>query len=352
MIETVFRTDELPAVDRFAAWRERLGRTHAPMEVTRRDTSDYRAHQRVVELGNMIVSPMAMQPVAVLRTPKLIRQSDPELYHLSLIIHGTVGFTMSGPDATYGAYDLRTNDSSRPFAIHMDERQDHVACVGVEVPKARLPLPVRQVDRVIGRRLTGQHGVGALLSSFLTHLTTNTGSYTAADGPRLETVLADLLAALFAHELDAEDSLAPETHAHTMTLRIQSFIRQRLNDPDLTPAAVAAAHHISVSYLHRLFRIHGPGSTVAGFIRHHRLEQARRDLGDPAKRALPICDIAARWGFAHHAVFTRAFRAAYALAPSDYRHQTQTEHGVAALTKPTKPQDDGQHHHSDADSTG
>ncbi|MFF5160767.1 helix-turn-helix domain-containing protein [Streptomyces sp. NPDC000348] len=337
MIETVFRTDEVPAADRFEAWREQLGRNHAPVEVTRRDTSDYQAYLRVLELGNVVVWPMAMQPVGVLRTPKLIRQSDPERYHLSLITSGTVGFAMSGRDATYGVYDLRTHDSSRPFEIHMPERQDHVACVGVEVPKAQLPLPARQADQVIGRRLTGQHGFGALLSGFLTHLTANAGSYTAADGPRLETVLADLLAALFARELDAEESLAPETHAHALTLQIQSFIRRHVSDPGLTPTAVAAAHHISVSHLHRLFRIHSPGRTVAGLIRHHRLEQARRDLGNPAQRAVPVCDIAARWGFAHHAVFTRAFRAAYALAPSDYRHQALTEHAMAAPAGPSSP---------------
>ncbi|MFI2428430.1 helix-turn-helix transcriptional regulator [Streptomyces sp. NPDC018955] len=107
----------------------------------------------------------------------------------------------------------------------------------------------------------------------------------------------------------------------TLALQVQSFIQRHLGDPDLTPAAIASAHHISVSHLHRVFKVHSQGATVAGWVRQHRLEQARRDLGDPAQQALPVHEIGARWGFAHHAVFTRAFRAAYGIPPHDHRHQ-------------------------------
>ncbi len=41
--------------------------------------------------------------------------------------------------------------------------------------------------------------------------------------------------------------------------------------PQLSPAAVAAAHHISLRSLHQLF--HDEGLTVAGWIRQRRLER-------------------------------------------------------------------------------
>jgi AraC-like DNA-binding protein len=55
-------------------------------------------------------------------------------------------------------------------------------------------------------------------------------------------------------------------------------------------------------------------------IRRERLEHARRELGQPALRAVPVHRKAARWGFNDHATFTRAFRAAYDIPPKDYRH--------------------------------
>lgn len=99
--------------------------------------------------------------------------------------------------------------------------------------------------------------------------------------------------------------------------RIRSFILGHLGDPRLDPASVAAAHHISVRSLHRLFQ--SQGLTVVGFIRHQRLEGVRRDLTDPGLRGKPIHAVAARWGFPRAAEFTRAFRASYGVTPSDYR---------------------------------
>jgi AraC-like DNA-binding protein len=90
--------------------------------------------------------------------------------------------------------------------------------------------------------------------------------------------------------------------------RDQDVRRPALHDPDLGPAVLAAAHHISTSYLHRLFRADGD-LTVAAWIRGRRLERARHGLADPALRALPISRIAARCGFADHVAFTRAFGA-------------------------------------------
>ncbi|MFE2941524.1 AraC family transcriptional regulator [Streptomyces sp. NPDC059255] len=83
----------------------------------------------------------------------------------------------------------------------------------------------------------------------------------------------------------------------------------------------AAAHHISVSYLHRVFQAHDRGTTVSAWIRHQRLEAARRDLADPALRAVPVHRIGTGWGFTQHAVFSRAFHAAYGVPPRDYRHR-------------------------------
>ncbi len=330
MIETVFRSEDLPVADRVDAWREKLSQTHAPVDLVCRPDSDFRAQQCVVRLGGALVWSSVWSPQTIRRTPRLIRGSDPEMIHFSLITKGTVGFRMGGPDALYGPYELRTNDSSRPFDILLGPQGEGVAAVSVDLPRARLPLPADDLDRVIGHRMTGQEGVGALLTAFLTTLRDNPRSYTAADAPRLETVLLDLLAAVFANALDAMERLPAESRRRTLTLRIQAFIRDHLHDPDLTPATIAAAHHISTSHLHRLFQ--DRETTVSGWIRHLRLERAREMLADPARRDAPVHLVAVRAGFEHHPVFTRAFRSAYGMSPRDYRRRAllQTGDGPAA----------------------
>jgi AraC-like DNA-binding protein len=100
--------------------------------------------------------------------------------------------------------------------------------------------------------------------------------------------------------------------------RIRAFILQRLSDQGLTPRAIAAAHHISVRTLHRLFRVDGD-ATVAAWVRARRLEGCRRDLLDPRQRSRSVRAIAFRWGFRDNAHFSRAFRAAYGTSPQRCR---------------------------------
>ncbi|SDD34091.1 helix-turn-helix domain-containing protein [Actinokineospora iranica] len=314
MIETVIRTADVPAEDRFEYWRDNLRRMHAPMDLVSAHSADFRASQRILRFGPVSVLTAAYQPLVFRRTPKLIRQSDPEMYHLALVTRGRGGATWDDHEAEYRDYDLHCNNSSRPCSVWVDDEQDMIESVGVKVPKVLLPLPRTKADQVVGRLMSGRDGVGALFAGFVTRLAEDASTYQPADGPRLGAVLIDLMSAVFAHILDANDRLSPESHQRVLVMRVRAFIRQHLHDPKLTPAVIAAAHHISTSYLHRLFQL--DGVTVMAWIRQQRLEHARRDLRDPALRAVPVNQIAARWGFTHHAAFTRAFRAAFGTYPT------------------------------------
>ncbi|MFJ9818150.1 helix-turn-helix domain-containing protein [Streptomyces sp. NPDC101151] len=320
--EMVFRSDDVPVQDRFDYWVELLGRTHAPMELLSDHAEDFHASQRVLDVGAVTVWSARFQPLVFRRTPKLIRQSDPEAYHLSFVLRGTGAGIWRHRETRYKPYDLFINSSSLPNDVHSSG--DPVTTMALEVPKALLPLSRDMAGRIVGAPVSGREGMGALLTGFLTQLTADTAGYRPADRARLGTVLVDLVAALFAHVLEAGDSLPPETHRRTLVLRIQAFIREHLHDPCLTPATVAAAHHISTSYLHRLFR--DEDATVAAWIRRLRLEAARRDLTAPGFRTAPIHAIAARWGFPRATDFSRAYRTAYGTTPQAHRHQALQGH--------------------------
>ncbi|WP_432093443.1 helix-turn-helix domain-containing protein [Streptomyces sp. bgisy100] len=315
--EVVFRSETVAPADRFDYWQERLGKTHAPMHLSSDHADDYRATQRLIDLGSVSMWPASYHPLTFRRTPRQIRQSDPEVFHLSLLLQGEGHAAWGKREAHYLPHDLHCNDSSVPYEIHTGG--EIIRSVGLEIPKALVPLPHGRARQVVGHRMNGRTGVGALLGQFLTQLTADTTAYRPSDAPRLGMVVTDLVTALFAHVLEDENCLAPETRQRTLLLRIQDFIRQNLHDPDLSPAGIAAAHHISVRYLHHLFR--NEDSTVGARIRHQRLEAARLDLIDPALRTTPIHAIAARWGFPRATDFSRAFRTAYGSTPRDHRKQ-------------------------------
>jgi AraC-like DNA-binding protein len=314
--ETVFDSEDLPVADRFDAWQALMSRTHAPMQLTSEDAADFRAHQRLIALGDVAVWPATFQQLVFRRTPKLVRQSDPENCHLSLLLRGNAVASWNRNEAAYAAYDIHANDTSRPFDIATGAGP--ITTIGIEVPKALLGLPWGRAQYVIGRRISARDGMGGLLAQFVSHLSADTSAYRPADAPRLGSVLADLVTALFASSLEADDDLSPETRNRTLMLGVKDFIRRHLNDRDLTPSGIAAAHHISRGHLHRLFQ--AEGTTVASFVRNQRLEAARRQLADPGQAATPVHVIAARWGFKDHASFTRTFRTAYGAPPTEYRH--------------------------------
>ncbi|MFE2184899.1 Tn3 family transposase [Streptomyces sp. NPDC059455] len=319
LIETAFSTRDVLAPDRFSCWREHISQTYVPMDVEGDRTADTTVSQRILALGAVQLWTMEHSPMTLRRTQKLIQQSDPELYHLSLNLRGTMELTSPGHEAEYEPYDLVLHDTSRPHLIRAttSHGEDTILGTGLFIPRKLLPLPEKAIDSLIMRRLSGREGIAALLAQFLTQVTRDSSFYRPDDGPRLGTVAVDLLSALFARALDAGDSLPPESHQQALVLRIRAFIQANLHDPQLTPPAIAAAHHISTSYLHRLFQ--HEEETVTASIRRQHLERASHDLADPTQRTTPIHTIAARWGFPRAADFTRA----YGMPPKDYRNHSK-----------------------------
>ncbi|WP_230396177.1 helix-turn-helix domain-containing protein [Streptomyces blattellae] len=322
MIGMEFRSEDVPAELRFERWRELIGRTHAPSEMSGGHTTDFRASMVLLDLGAVRAWTATFRAVGYRRTPRLIRQSDPELCHVTVLRQGSVAVDQAGHQAMCTEHDLFVIDTSQPYHCQALDGPQPVNGVSLEVPKALLDMRTQGLERLAGRRIAGREGTGALLTQFLNRLIADRHILHPADGPRLGTVAVDLLSAVLAHELNAEEVLAPETRQRTLILRIQAFIQRHLAEPELSPRTIAEAHHISLSYLHRLFR--ATGTTVSCWIRGQRLERARGDLADPALRHVPACHIGARVGFAYPEVFHRAFRSAYGLTPGDYRHEVFT----------------------------
>ncbi|WP_282797099.1 helix-turn-helix domain-containing protein [Streptomyces sp. CC224B] len=299
---------------------------------------------RTVELGAMKVWSAAFRPT-VLRPdraagPRPARPDAAPHYHLTLLLEGSALATHGERELPLSVGDFYVDDC----ALRHEIRTGACRAVGVVLPKALLPLPCDQADTVLGRRMPSRDGVGALLARFLTRLTEETTAYRPPDAQRLGSVLSGMVAALLGCAVDRERALPvaallgcaagrerallPANSRTALLLRIAQYIQQRIADPGLTPRAVAAAHGLSPSYLHRLFQ--DESTTVAAFIRRLRLERARFDLADPAQGSTSIRAIAARWGFARATDFTRAFRAAYGVPPADYRRHCHVPSGRIA----------------------
>lgn len=315
MIQTVYDSASLPADERVPRFDELQATCTHPMRATSPCADRFHARARALDLAAVNVVELSVGPSDIRRTPRQIRAHDPRLCAVVFPVAGRLELSHGGRETALEAGDLAIYDSSHPFQLRTPVT---ARLVRAHLPVSLLPLPRHRLERLLGVRLSARDGLGGLLTHSLTRFVADAAEYRPADAVRLGSVVTDLLAALVNHELEDDPAELPDdSRQRTLRAAVDAFIERNLGDPDLTPASVAAAHHISVSYLHRLFR--GEDETVAASIRRRRLERARRDLADPALAAVPVHRIATRWGFADHATFTRAFRSAYDVAPKDYR---------------------------------
>jgi AraC-like DNA-binding protein len=316
----VVRTEDLPRADRFAYWREMVTKVAMPVEVRSSYSANFLATVQTASFGAIETIVMRQPPIDLDRTRRLIRLSDPEVYHLVLNLVGQQQLTQERRDVVLRPGEMMLYHSSSPLRTHSDVRQRRESAVVVVIPPMMLPLPARKLKDLLAVPLSHREdGLGTLISRYLHTLAKSAARYGAADASQLSFVTLDLISIMLARRLDAETSLPAETQEQVLFARLQSFIHQRLGDSTLSPETIASAHHVSVRSLHRLFQVHG--MTVSGSIRRQRLDRSRRDLTDPLLRGQSILTIAARWGFPDNATFGRAFKAVYGMSPRDYRQR-------------------------------
>ncbi|MGW3289992.1 helix-turn-helix domain-containing protein [Streptomyces sp. NPDC001002] len=319
-------TDEVTATERFAYWREVNAKLAVPYDLRcdPQTEPNFRAHVGFNAFGPVQTVLTAVVPHSAHRTSKLIRQSDPGVFELGCTVRGGSTVTQNGRHAHQGVGDLVLTDTSRPYQVEHAPHIPESQVMLLHVPRSLLPLPDQDLQGLCGMRIPGDRGIGALSSHFLLQLAHHLPELSPSQTARLSTLTIDVLTMALADALDTSGTVPPHTRQRALTAQIHAFIQHNLGDPHLTPDAIAAAHHISLRYLHKLFQQNG--HTVAGWIRQHRLEQCRSDLADPRLAARPIHAIAARSGFTSPAHFSQAFRSAYGLSPRQYRQQSTTVH--------------------------
>ncbi|MET8161225.1 helix-turn-helix domain-containing protein [Sphaerisporangium sp. NPDC005289] len=331
---TEMRTEHLAPEDRFPCWNEMYSRMYVSSLLSCENPAEFRARARVVDIGEIQISDLAISTVEARRTTKMIRQFDPEVYLLQLITSGDGHLAHGSRDAMFQARQFLLMDSSQPYHGRRSSTTGSSRAVLVQVPRASLGLRPVRGDRLVAAPFGADEGISAVLANHLLAVMEHAEHYTAADSVALADVTVNLIAATLAHHLDGTDPLSPQARKHALLAQIHRFIRQRLADPDLTADLIAAAHNISTRQLYKLFQSQGEGMGIAAFIRRSRLERCHRDLADPALRHHSVHTIAARWGLADSAHFSKIFRAAYGLSPRDHRHHAQHGDAMHETTRP------------------
>jgi len=313
------RTLDLPAGQRFDFWKSALAEAFVALEVTRPGNGpDFRGRLDGFDLGALRVCEVHAEPHTALRTRRLVAAAPSGCYKLGLLLRGSAVLIQDGREATLTPGDFALYDTDRPYTLGF--ACEHRMLILV-FPRDLLGLPEEHVARLTATTMPGaQPGLAGLLPSFLTQVADMTDQVGGRAAVRLSGNVLDLLTTVLAERLDRPAADGDSAHRALM-VQITAFIEEHLGSADLSPQLIAAAHHISLRQLHKLF--HGTGTTVSGWIRQRRLERCGRDLRDPGLADRPVAAIGARWGYPDPAHFSRLFKSAYGMGPRDYRYHAE-----------------------------
>ncbi|MEU1520072.1 helix-turn-helix domain-containing protein [Streptomyces sp. NPDC005811] len=312
----ILSTDSVPPRDRLAYWHEAVWKTFVPLDVTAPDAPADRPFCGSVitdRLGQLQISTVDADRERVRRSPSLIAESGQELMLLGLQARGTGVVVQDGRTALLHPGEFALYDTTRPYTLDFPDR---FVTVVFQMPRHTLGLPDAELRRITGITIGPRQGLAALVVPFLSKLAAEVGTCRPEVGEMLARNVTDLLTTTVTEYL-GQDARRTDAAQETLLLRIRAFIDARLADPALSAEEIAAAHHISLRHLQRLFQ--ADGTTVAGWIRGRRLEECRRALGRPRRSRPTVAAVAQQWGFVSPAHFSRAFRAAYDMSPREWQ---------------------------------
>lgn len=281
-------TDSVGAAERFSLWRELICDVFVGLDAERPGRG-FTGSLLVRPSGPLRITQVRSVAHHVVRSPRQIERGTGADVLVSMQRSGRGLVRQDGREALLEVGDLALYDAARPYTLTFD---GPFAQTVFQLPRA-----------LLAERLGGLDGLTA------TRVAAPAAVLARADG---ETAL-DLLAVALGTR---RGRAATPAEAYRRSIRMH--VERRLGDPALSPATIAAAHALSLRYVHRIWEAEGCG-TLGRHILRRRLERCRADLADPAQAARTVTDIAVGWGFRSPAHFSRSYRAHFGVAPREHR---------------------------------
>jgi AraC-like DNA-binding protein len=288
-------TADVCAPERFAYWRELICDVFVGLDAERPGRG-FTGSLRTATAGQVRRTHVRAVAHHVVRSPRQIDRGNGDDVLVSVQRSGRGLVAQDGRAALLAPGEIALYDASRPYTLTFD---GPFAQDVFQLPRALLAERLGRLDGLTATRVAAPPG---LLGS---------------SGEQA----LDLLAVALGTRLGLA---ASPGEAHRRAIRMH--VERHLGDPGLTPASIAAAHALSLRYVHRLWAQES-SETLGRHILRRRLERCRADLPDGRRT---VTEVAFAWGFRSPAHFSRAYRAHFGVPPSEHRQAALGQAGPAA----------------------
>lgn len=309
--QSAIRPSEFAELLPLAGFRSAVAEAVVALDVRTDKPDDFHGALSGRASGDVQLLAIAGDAHSVHRTPSLISKNPQHYVKFSVLEQGSGMIIQDGRESRLAAGDMAVYDTDRPYSLLCG---DNTRLSIVMFPKEMLALPGPVVARASATRLDGTSGIGAMVRPYISSLAQQACDLESHTLHRLSRNALDLVSTLLESHCRSD---LPVTAHETLLQRVLDYVDEHLSEPELNPRMIAAAHFVSVRYLHLLFS--DQGTTVSTVIRNRRLERCYDELIDPLRTERSVTSIALDNGFVDPAHFSRSFRTHFGVAPSSLR---------------------------------
>lgn len=307
----VWRFEEQSLPDRIDGWRDAVSTTHLAWDIqaSRETLACNKSVIRRYSLGGIAVVSCSAGPCHGFRDRRQLGMATDDYLGVLLLRGGKEHVAQDDQRAVLTAGHALVWDSAKSARFVIEEQVDKRTIL---IPRARAaelwPAPGQLTEAGPMASAT----TGPLLALLDAVVTTPDPLIAAQDGAAIGNAVLELLFAAFAPLVVPARNPVDERRWQL----VRDYIEDNLAEPGLNAERIAAAAAISVRSLYLLFAERE--STVRGYLRSRRLARARAELSRPRSEAT-VASVAHRWGFSDQAAFSKAFKRAYGITPSEVR---------------------------------
>jgi AraC-like DNA-binding protein len=310
----ILDAQQLPEADRVDGVHEAIAATFVPVKINFADNGGPPSvYGAITDLGAMTICSVRSNAVTVERTPEQARDDLTPSIFVGLQLQGSSLIVQDGKEVVLRPGELVIYESATPYVL---ADGSGIGQHQFRIPLNRLGLSRDAIRQVCAVTLGPGDPVADLAASYLRELASRRDLFDLPGADAVSQPSIDLVRAVITTHLGAAALVAESLHT-TLQLRIIEYIRVNLRDPELNATKIAAAHHVSVRQLYKVLA--SQGILLGDWIRSHRLDESRKEIGNPANSAMSIAMIARRWGFADASSFARMFRTSYGMSPREWR---------------------------------
>jgi AraC-like DNA-binding protein len=320
-----FSAERHGETDRFDAWQHEVAQL---FDVAPADTlSGFQGAIDGYLMDGMLVAENQFSGQKYQRDRRLVARTGLDAYLVQL-------YTTGGFDG----YADNAEMSVRAGDVCVFDLTDTLATQAARSSTVSLVIPKLLVDRhwtaraqVNGLVIAGRTALGQVMGAHLAALSRAMPDVTLSEAPILAATTAQMVASALAHCTNLEGATNGALQ-QALFERAIHHIRGNLGSAELSPETICQALNVSRPHLYRAFKSKGG---VMRIIHEQRLRVAFNELTNPVNRTETIGSIAFRCGFGSDSHFTRLFREAYGIRPSDAREAPVSP--AAAGSEPSLP---------------